>query len=66
MKLEIDNFCELNDHIMKITAIEKHNFGKIISMSCYDHCCTIPNIMEIKCSEEDALIFRNNYLIKQE
>jgi len=40
-------------HRLKITKVIYHPFGYSYNLSCYAAgCCTIPNILELKCSEK--------------
>jgi len=42
-------------HKLQIKHIYNHSFGYFYKLSCYPHCCTIPNILKIQISEKDLI-----------
>jgi len=61
-KIKIGDLGFLFGHILKAIKIKHNPFGNIIDWSCYNcGCCTIPNILNITCSEKDSLLLKNNY-----
>jgi len=61
MEVDYNKQYELFGHELKIVNVSKRYMGESrITLSCYTHCCTIPNGLEIKVAEHELKLLEKD------